>query len=538
MACMVPESCPPRATTGEKRLYALLRDALPDHFTAWYEPQVAGRHPDFTLLADDFGLLVLEVKGWYAGQIAQANDDEVELHRVEGGETKVEVHANPNRQAREYVLAVIDQLGRPEFAILQHPDGAHRGRPCFPYGCGVVFTNITRKQLAESGLAPLFPPERAICRDEIEAFSGAGDRAFIARLRQLFAIAFPFDPLTDDQLRTIKGVMRPEIVVRRRSATPASLPADQLLLPGSVALDVLDAQQEQAARSLSTGHHVVFGIAGSGKTVLLLARARMLVDRDPTARVLVLCFNKALAAALDAQLDDGTRRRIEVRHVDSWLVAKTRLRKQDEETWEAFRGRMVDAILRAPELWPQSDRYDAVLIDEAHDFEPDWFRCAVAFLRGGAEGELLIVLDGAQSLYQRTRAFTWAGVGVQARGRTRRLDRNYRNTKQILEFAWQVAQSTLADEEETETHVRVLPRKASRQGPVPGYRSCATVAEEQAWVVGQVARFRARGSPTETSPCSTRATSGIEPGNRGVPIGCTRPCRPSARCAGWRPSRT
>ncbi len=117
----------------------------------------------------------------------------------------------------------------------------------------------------------------------------------------------------------------------------------------------------------------------------------------------------------------------------------------------------------------------------------------MAFLRGGAGGELLIVLDGAQSLYRGDRSFTWKGVGVQAQGRTRRLDRNYRNTKPILEFAWQVAQSPLADEEETETHVRVLPRKASRRGPVPGYRGCATVAEESSWVVGQVGRFRALG---------------------------------------------
>ncbi len=124
MAGMVPDSCPSRATVGEKRLYGLLRDALPDHFTAWYEPEVAGRHPDFTLLADDFGLLVLEVKGWYAGQIARANDDEVELHRTEGGTTKVEVHANPNRQAREYVLALMDRLRGPSSPSCTTPTAA------------------------------------------------------------------------------------------------------------------------------------------------------------------------------------------------------------------------------------------------------------------------------------------------------------------------------------------------------------------------------------------------------------------------------
>jgi hypothetical protein len=67
MAILIPDSCPSRATVGEKRIFGLLRDTLPDHFTAWYEPIVAGRHPDFTLVSHDFSLLMLEIKGWYAG---------------------------------------------------------------------------------------------------------------------------------------------------------------------------------------------------------------------------------------------------------------------------------------------------------------------------------------------------------------------------------------------------------------------------------------------------------------------------------------
>jgi hypothetical protein len=96
MAILIPDSCPSRATVGEKRIFGLLRDTLPDHFTAWYEPIVAGRHPDFTLVADDFGLLMLKGKGWYAGQIARADDNEVELHRTEGGEARVEIHDHPD----------------------------------------------------------------------------------------------------------------------------------------------------------------------------------------------------------------------------------------------------------------------------------------------------------------------------------------------------------------------------------------------------------------------------------------------------------
>src|SRR5262249_12871792 len=83
--------------------------------------------------------------------------------------------------------------------------------------------------------------------------------------------------------------------------------------------------------------------------------------------------------------------------------------------------------------------------------------------------------------------------GLEARGRSRRLSRNYRNTKQILEFAWQVAQSVVEDAGESETHVRVVPTKVARQGPVPVYRGCGSVADEHALIARLVEEFKARG---------------------------------------------
>src|SRR4051794_15321628 len=100
MAIMIPDTCPSGASAGEKQTFAILRDILPDNFTAWYEPVVQGRHPDFTILADSFGLMMLEVKGWYPRQVAIASDQDVELHRTEGGQTRVERVKNPIRQVR------------------------------------------------------------------------------------------------------------------------------------------------------------------------------------------------------------------------------------------------------------------------------------------------------------------------------------------------------------------------------------------------------------------------------------------------------
>ena len=88
---------------------------------------------------------------------------------------------------------------------------------------------------------------------------------------------------------------------------------------------------------------------------------------------------------------------------------------------------------------PETETYDTILIDEGHDFAADWLRCVTRLLRGGPQGDLLIVPDGVQNLYGRGGKFTWKSVGVQAQRRSRRLSRNDRNTKPILEFAWQVA---------------------------------------------------------------------------------------------------
>ncbi|MFY7805530.1 MAG: nuclease-related domain-containing protein [Limnoraphis robusta] len=68
MALMIPEAVPSNASQGEKRLFKILRDELPDDFFIYYEPNVKGLFPDFIILSPDLGLLILEVKGWSSQQ--------------------------------------------------------------------------------------------------------------------------------------------------------------------------------------------------------------------------------------------------------------------------------------------------------------------------------------------------------------------------------------------------------------------------------------------------------------------------------------
>ncbi len=494
MATSIPDPCPSKATTGEKRVYSLLAERLPDHFCSWYEPLVAGRYPDFTVAAADFGLLMFEVKGWYASQIQKASDQTIELRRFAVGVSNLEGHKHPIRQVRESLFGLIDELAAPEFGILRQSEGEHRGRPAFPCGHGVILTNITRPQLESAGLGRLFPDPSVLCRDELAALEQATPGEVVGRLKRFFPAPFPFATLTTDQMRTLKGALYREVIVKRRPATANSVAPPRAPEPGSVVFDVLDDEQEKAARSMSGGHQIIFGVAGSGKSSLLLARARTLAARKSDSRILVLCYNKILASHLESQVSGGLNAgSIETRTFHSWAARKTGQRKLERESFEDYEQRVIRLILQEASRFGESEKYDAILIDEAHDFHPNWFRCVVGFLKGGDDGDLLIAVDGAQSLYGRDRRFTWSSVGVQARGRSRRLSRNYRNTKQILEFAWQVSQTMEDDTEELECNVRVLPTKASRKGPLPRCRPCVTIGEEHAAVLETVADLLARG---------------------------------------------
>ena len=81
-------------------------------------------------------------------------------------------------------------------------------------------------------------------------------------------------------------------------------------------------------------------------------------------------------------------------------------------------------------------QYDAVLLDEGHDFKEDWLKIIVQMV-DPTNNSLLVLYDDAQSIYNRKGKldFSLSSVGIQARGRTQILKVNYRNPKEVLDFA-------------------------------------------------------------------------------------------------------
>lgn len=65
---------------------------------------------------------------------------------------------------------------------------------------------------------------------------------------------------------------------------------------------VLDRRQEAMATDLGERHRVVRGVAGSGKTLNLAYRARLLARALPQHRALVVCYNRTLAGVLEDRI--------------------------------------------------------------------------------------------------------------------------------------------------------------------------------------------------------------------------------------------
>ena len=98
-------------------------------------------------------------------------------------------------------------------------------------------------------------------------------------------------PLSLPQIERLRWHLFPEIRV--------ASPEQGSLLPGDVPnlIRVMDVEQERLARGLGDGHRVIHGVAGSGKTMILVYRCAHLA-KLLSKPILVLCYNKTLAERL------------------------------------------------------------------------------------------------------------------------------------------------------------------------------------------------------------------------------------------------
>ena len=487
-------------TSGEKRLAQRLEAKLDDDYLLWYDVPVGPKclHPDFILLHPSRGLFVLEVKDWKLETIGSVNPETFEIVTPPQGALKQV--KNPLYQARDYALAMCSLLEKDQ-ALVQ-TTGRYQGKLLCPYAYGVVLPNITRGQFdSQPALSRVIESHLVICKDEMFPSTDEGD--FQERLWAMSHYYFG-TTLTSEQIDAIRWHLYPEMRISNKQLSffdDRPIDSPQSAIPQ--VLKVMDLQQEQLARSLGDGHRIIHGVAGSGKTLILAYRAQHLAQAEQS--VLVLCFNVALASKLRSLLvAKELNPQVTVRHFHGWCTDMLRRYNLPRPDARKYRGEdyiraLEQATIAAVEAGHiPKGQYSAVMVDEGHDFAPEWLKL-VAQMVNPSTDSLLVLYDDAQNLYgkQAKRQFSFKELGIKAQGRTTILKLNYRNTAQVLMLAYEFAKEIMqpTDGKDEDVPPMVEPNSAGREGPVPVLVKCANYKAEIAHIVQRVQQLQERGMP-------------------------------------------
>jgi len=399
----------------------------------------------------------------------------------------------PGRKRRDRAFDSFDMIRVPQQVaesaeeLNGRADAAHL--EALPVKCVLAFPDLDEVPVGRLGEADRDLP--ILSRRDLSE-----DRLSTA-LRRILGGGRP-SPLSEQEHKRARAVVNPEIVLRPTQSESLPLFQDPETAPEDV-IQVMDREQERVAEHLGAGYRVLRGAAGSGKTLMLAHRARYLHEHWPQWRILVVSYNRVLASALATMVTPDDR--LEVINIDR-LAA--RLTRDGHGGTPDFDARVLSAE-RMAKRQPDSERFDAVLVDEAQDFDHPRLNLAYSMLKSDRlkpdparpdRDHFVMAYDIAQNVYRRGGA-RWNPPGVDAQGRPRTargrssvFRMNYRNTREILEFSmnflagspdWSSASVDLDD-----PAALIPPEAAKRSGPRPSLTACRDLRGEAETIATRV----------------------------------------------------
>ena len=231
----------------------------------------------------------------------------------------------------------------------------------------------------------------------------------------------PSDSMTEDDLHLIKETLYPVFDLK-----PGLV--DKLSDEQAVFIRLTE-EQKRIMISHSEQKKVFFeGMAGTGKTIIAKALAEEKAAQG--LKVLYLCFNEELASSMKYNLQDVdvfyfhqlSRDVCEKADIE-WQIPTDY--KEKEDFYNIY---CNDLLLEALEKLPEQ-RWDVVVVDEAHDLKEDWWLSVHELLKDKKKSYLWAFIDPLQDIFSRKSL-------EQFSLRPAPLFFNCRNTKEIAEYSY------------------------------------------------------------------------------------------------------
>jgi hypothetical protein len=393
-------------TDGERRVIDLFDATLQPEWEMYVQPHLNGLRPDIVLLHPSVGVAVFEVKDWDLGAMpfyaeAVAAGHPILMARDGSGRAFSYEAENPINKILLYKEELFELYcprldNRAGYAVIT---------------AGLIFPCSPRAEVER-----VFSPFRAV-------------RGGIRDYPQYYPIS-GIEDVTSGNLLAIF----PESKRRSSSAMSSAIAAD---LRGwlkepffsqeqRTPLELDSRQRELATTRTDTGYRRIKGPAGSGKSVVLAARASSLAAEGK--HTLVVSFNITLLNYLrDLAVRHDASRRVIRRQIDFlnfhywckrvcldtghdaeykslWASSSIGDELQEEPVLSEGLPSLMQQLYREDARHGALPRYDAILVDEGQDFRPSWWQTLRLALKEG--GEMVLVADKTQNIYATAAAWT------------------------------------------------------------------------------------------------------------------------------------
>jgi len=405
--------------------------------TVWAQLNIRGedKRVDFLVFTPEF-VCVIEVKDY-----RDFNSDK----------TKPWTSSNAFDQCREYVTILQERIGRyiPIFGIV-----------AFPFIEEEEFEELAMEVRARA-LAP-----------DYNLYTWFADEVHIKKYKNLLhnsakSVNLAEGPTGVNQMICAMNQLIPHLSVEQNADCTDDLP-----------LKIFDRQQLNMSHDYTrTGDRILYGVAGSGKTMIIINRVKQIKKLQPQSKVLVVCYNAPLRQYLENQL---RKTGAQVFTLHGWYrsilqrwdpVKQKRYLSVLESASNAYKNdyfaSLADRIDEGLSQGKTLPHYDHILIDEGQDFQKDWLKHLKMAHSGDDLDLFLVCLDSMQAIHHRDKnSFHWSDVGIRAPGRTIYLRKNYRNRSKVGEYAISKLRDLEDKEGDEEVQqflaIRELPRKGGK----------------------------------------------------------------------------
>ncbi len=185
----------------------------------------------------------------------------------------------------------------------------------------------------------------------------------------------------------------------------------------------LDSEQVLGVYAAENTNIYLEGPPGSGKTLVLIARAKDLARKHPDWNLDFVVFNRTLKNYIDVYFENFSNVRVSTFYEcqQKW-AGGFRVGESEASAMRQFRHIATNGFL--------TQNSDAIFVDEGQDFNEAWLRFLLSSVRPGMGG-VSIAGDSNQALYT---TFDQTSLVADFNIQQIRLLKPYRSTKQIVEF--------------------------------------------------------------------------------------------------------